>query len=111
MGWFAYEPEWYDTNYTNFSQCEAQSVSLFVHYLSNVKGDSVLFGSKGNGQENGNPLADAVIFLCLAWTSQTRQFNVLNFKTIYPFLLLIFGFIFLRDLQIFCAIILISTFV
>lgn len=58
LGWFAYEPEWYDTNYTNFTQCEAQSVSLFVHYLSNVKGDAVQFGSKGNGQENGNPLAD-----------------------------------------------------
>jgi len=63
LGWFAYEPEWYDTNYTNFTQCEAQSVSLFVHYLSNVKGDAVQFGSKGNGQENGNPLADVVIFL------------------------------------------------
>lgn len=58
LGWFGYEPEWYDTNYTNFTQCEAQSVSLFVHYLSNVKGDAVQFGSKGNGQENGNPLAD-----------------------------------------------------
>lgn len=69
MGWFAYEPEWYDTNYTNFTQCEAQSVSLFVHYLSNVKGDAVQFGSKANGQENGNPSTDGVIFLCLALTS------------------------------------------
>ncbi|CAJ2642759.1 phosphatidylinositol 4-kinase alpha 1 isoform X1 [Trifolium pratense] len=58
LGWFAYEPEWYDTNYTNFTQCEAQSVSLFVHYLSNVKVDAVQVGSKGSGQENGNPLAD-----------------------------------------------------
>ncbi|XP_057436826.1 phosphatidylinositol 4-kinase alpha 1 [Lotus japonicus] len=58
LGWFAYEPEWYDTNYTNFAQCEAQSVSLFVHYLSNMKGDAVQLGSKGNGQENGNSLAD-----------------------------------------------------
>ncbi|GAU22033.1 hypothetical protein TSUD_309370 [Trifolium subterraneum] len=58
LGWFAYEPEWYDTNYTNFTQCEAQSVSLFVHYLSNVKADAVQVGSKGSGQENGNPLAD-----------------------------------------------------
>lgn len=62
MGWFAYEPEWYDTNYTNFTQCEAQSVTLFVHYLSNIKGDAVQLGSKGNGQENGNSLADVVIF-------------------------------------------------
>ncbi|XP_020219164.1 phosphatidylinositol 4-kinase alpha 1 isoform X2 [Cajanus cajan] len=59
LGWFAFEPEWYDTNYTNFAQCEAQSVSLFVNYLSNMKGDTVQFGSKGNGQENGNSLADA----------------------------------------------------
>ncbi|XP_019416850.1 PREDICTED: phosphatidylinositol 4-kinase alpha 1-like [Lupinus angustifolius] len=58
LGWFAHYPEWYDTNYSNFAQCEAQSVSLFVQYLSNVKGDVVQLGSKGNGQENGNPLAD-----------------------------------------------------
>lgn len=66
LGWFAHEPEWYDTNYTNFAQCEAQSVSLFVHYLSNVKGDAVQLGPKGNGQENGNTSADVVIILCLA---------------------------------------------
>ncbi|KAG5044697.1 hypothetical protein AAZV13_06G012100 [Glycine max] len=59
LGWFAFEPEWYDTNYTNFAHCEAQSVSLFVQYLSNMKGDTVQVGSKGNGQENGNTLADA----------------------------------------------------
>ncbi|KAE9609477.1 hypothetical protein Lal_00020517 [Lupinus albus] len=58
LGWFAHYPEWYDTNYSNFAQCEAQSVSLFVQYLSNVKVDVVQLGSKGNGQENGNPLAD-----------------------------------------------------
>jgi phosphatidylinositol 4-kinase len=68
LGWFAYEPEWYDTNYTNFTQCEAQSVSLFVHYLSNVKGDAVQVASKGSGQENGNSLADVVIFICLPLT-------------------------------------------
>lgn len=79
MGWFAYESEWYDTNYTNFAQCEAQSVSLFVHYLSNVKGDAVQYGSKGNGQENGNHLADVVIFQCLALTSAyTVGFVTLN---------------------------------
>ncbi|XP_027354041.1 phosphatidylinositol 4-kinase alpha 1 isoform X3 [Abrus precatorius] len=58
LGWFAFEPEWFDTNYTNFSHCEAQSVSLFVQYLSNMKGDTVQFGSKENGQDNGNPLAE-----------------------------------------------------
>jgi len=69
LGWFAFEPEWYDTNYTNFAQFEAQSVSLLVQYLSNMKGDTVQVGSKGNGQENGKALADAVIILCLALTS------------------------------------------
>ncbi|KAE9586651.1 hypothetical protein Lal_00004922 [Lupinus albus] len=58
LGWFAHYPEWYDTDYTKFSQCEAQSASLCVQYLSNVKGDAVQLGSKGNGQENGNTLAD-----------------------------------------------------
>lgn len=69
MGWFAHEPEWYDTNYTNFAQCEAQSVSLFAHYLSNMKVDAVQSSSKGNGQENGNTLATVVTILCLALTS------------------------------------------
>jgi len=63
LGWFAFELEWYDTNYSNFAQCEAQSVSLFVQYLSNMKVDTVQVGSKGNGQENGNSLTDTVIFL------------------------------------------------
>ncbi|XP_027904487.1 phosphatidylinositol 4-kinase alpha 1 isoform X2 [Vigna unguiculata] len=58
LGWFAFELEWYDTNYSNFAQCEAQSVSLFVQYLSNMKVDTVQVGSKGNGQENGNSLTD-----------------------------------------------------
>lgn len=110
MGWFAYEPEWYDTNYTNFTQCEAQSVSLFVHYLSNVKGDAVQFGSKGNGQENGNPLADVVIFLCLALTSAyTGLFSIIILVWIlkvHPFCL-----IFCEILEMICAIILISTYV
>ncbi|KAL1309165.1 hypothetical protein HN51_051848 [Arachis hypogaea] len=52
LGWFSQEPEWYETNYTNFAQCEALSVSLFVQYLSNMKADAVQFSSKGNGQEN-----------------------------------------------------------
>ena len=63
MGWFAYLPEWCDTNYTNFAQSEAQSVSLFVHYLSNEQGDAIQSGSKGNGCENENILVDVVIIL------------------------------------------------
>ncbi|XP_054785436.1 phosphatidylinositol 4-kinase alpha 1 isoform X1 [Prosopis cineraria] len=58
LGWFAYEPEWYDSNYANFAQSEAQSVSLFVHHLSNER-DVIQNGSKGSGQENGSNLVDA----------------------------------------------------
>ncbi|KAI4298362.1 hypothetical protein L6164_031933 [Bauhinia variegata] len=59
LGWFAYLPQWFDTNHANFAQSEAQSVSLFVHYLSSERGDAVQLGSKGNGRENGNILVDA----------------------------------------------------
>ncbi|KAK4284694.1 hypothetical protein QN277_001489 [Acacia crassicarpa] len=59
LGWFANEPEWYESNNANFAQSEAQSVSLFVHYLSNEKGDVIQNGSKGSAQENGNNLVDA----------------------------------------------------
>ncbi|KAI4298366.1 hypothetical protein L6164_031937 [Bauhinia variegata] len=51
--------QWFDTNHANFPQSEAQSVSLFVHYLSSERGDAVQLGSKGNGRENGNILVDA----------------------------------------------------
>ncbi|KAK1314225.1 Phosphatidylinositol 4-kinase alpha [Acorus calamus] len=33
LGWFAYDPEWYDTNNKSFAQSEAQSVSAFVQHL------------------------------------------------------------------------------
>ncbi|RXH88260.1 hypothetical protein DVH24_042331 [Malus domestica] len=60
LGWFAYEPEWYDTSYMNFSQSEAQSISLFVHYLSNERVDAAVYSdSKGRGRENGTTLVDA----------------------------------------------------
>ncbi|KAJ0010169.1 hypothetical protein Pint_34609 [Pistacia integerrima] len=58
LGWFAYEPEWYDTKYMNFAQSEAQSISVFVHYLSNERGDAIQPDPKGRGRENGGPLAD-----------------------------------------------------
>lgn len=59
MGWFASEPEWYDMNNVNFAQSEAQSVSLFVHYLSNERKDAQS-DAKGRGQENGSSVADMV---------------------------------------------------
>ncbi|XWS63050.1 hypothetical protein CRYUN_Cryun06bG0063500 [Craigia yunnanensis] len=59
LGWFAYEPEWYDINNINFAQSEAQSVSVFVHYLSNERVDSLQSDFKGRARENGNTLVDA----------------------------------------------------
>ncbi|GMJ06801.1 hypothetical protein like AT1G49340 [Hibiscus trionum] len=58
LGWFSYEPEWYDTNNTNFAQSEAQSVSLFVHYLSSGRLDSLQSDSRGRVSENGNSLVE-----------------------------------------------------
>ncbi|XP_015867438.3 phosphatidylinositol 4-kinase alpha 1 [Ziziphus jujuba] len=59
LGWFAYEAEWYDINNINFSQSEAQSVSVFVHYLSNERVDGGQSDSKVRGRENGSTLVDA----------------------------------------------------
>ncbi|KAK8617600.1 hypothetical protein V6N13_080510 [Hibiscus sabdariffa] len=59
LGWFSYEPEWYDTNSINFAQGEAQSVSLFVHYLSSGRLDSLQSDSRGRASENGNSLVEA----------------------------------------------------
>ncbi|XP_047315797.1 phosphatidylinositol 4-kinase alpha 1-like isoform X1 [Impatiens glandulifera] len=53
LGWFAYEPEWYDINNTIFSQIEAQSVSVFVHHLQNEHTGSPL-DPKGRVRENGS---------------------------------------------------------
>lgn len=60
LGWFAYEPEWYDMNNMNFTQSEAQSVSVFVHYLSNEQVDTLQSDSKARGRENGSLLVDVV---------------------------------------------------
>ncbi|KAJ7978384.1 phosphatidylinositol 4-kinase alpha 1-like [Quillaja saponaria] len=59
LGWFASEPEWYDANNASFAHSEAQSVSVFVHYLSNERGDALQSDSKGQGRENGGILVDA----------------------------------------------------
>ena len=60
MGWFAHEPEWYDTNNTNFSPSEAQSVSVFVQHLLNERVDPPYLDAKGSKHENGSSLNDAV---------------------------------------------------
>ncbi|XP_039047721.1 phosphatidylinositol 4-kinase alpha 1-like isoform X2 [Hibiscus syriacus] len=59
LGWFSYEPEWYDTNNINFAQSEGRSVSLFVHYLSNGSLDSLQSDSRGRAYDNGNSLVEA----------------------------------------------------
>ncbi|KAK8941284.1 Phosphatidylinositol 4-kinase alpha [Platanthera zijinensis] len=56
LGWFAREPEWYESNDKGFAQSEAQSVSLIVHHL-NDKTDtapsvSVDSSLKGKGYES-----------------------------------------------------------
>lgn len=58
LGWFAFEPEWYDINCVNFAQSEAQSLSLFLHYLLNERADAVQPDAKGRGHENGSALVD-----------------------------------------------------
>ncbi|KAF8378354.1 hypothetical protein HHK36_029693 [Tetracentron sinense] len=60
LGWFAYEPEWYDTNNIRFAQSEAQSVSIFIHYLLNERVDALQSDMplKGRGTENGSPFGD-----------------------------------------------------
>ncbi|KAL4615716.1 hypothetical protein ACB092_07G146600 [Castanea dentata] len=58
LGWFAYEPEWYDMNNMNFTQSEAQSVSVFVHYLLNEQVDTLQSDSKARGRDNGSLLVD-----------------------------------------------------
>lgn len=60
LGWFAYEPEWYDINNVNFAQSEAQSVSIFVSHLSNERVDTLQSESKRGVRENGSSLTDAV---------------------------------------------------
>ncbi|KAK1358712.1 1-phosphatidylinositol 4-kinase [Heracleum sosnowskyi] len=59
LGWFAHEPEWYDTNNTNFSLSEAQSVNIFAQHLLNDRVDPPHLDAKGRGNENGNSSVDA----------------------------------------------------
>ncbi|KAI3901545.1 hypothetical protein MKW92_021504 [Papaver armeniacum] len=60
LGWFANEPEWFDMSDKNFALSEAQSVSLFVHYLSNERVDALPSesSSKGSVRENGSSHGD-----------------------------------------------------
>lgn len=59
LGWFAHEPEWYDVKLVNFAHSEAQSVSIFLHYLSSERGNSLQSDAKTRGRENGISLVDS----------------------------------------------------
>lgn len=37
LGWFSYAPEWYESQNKTYAQREAQSVSVFVHFLQNER--------------------------------------------------------------------------
>ncbi|KAH7512579.1 hypothetical protein FEM48_Zijuj12G0105500 [Ziziphus jujuba var. spinosa] len=59
LGWFAYEAECCGINSMNFSQSEAHSVSVFVHYISNDKSRCrPISDLKVRGLENGSTLVD-----------------------------------------------------
>ncbi|KAK4747747.1 hypothetical protein SAY87_014333 [Trapa incisa] len=58
LGWFAYEPEWFDISDMNFAQSEAQSVSIFVQLLLNGRGDVVQINNKGSEHENESNFLD-----------------------------------------------------
>lgn len=60
LGWFAYEPEWFDTRSKNFALSEAQSVSAFVQYLMNERTDNVPSDLKAQARENGSSLGEGV---------------------------------------------------
>uniref|UniRef100_A0A0E0P0C3 1-phosphatidylinositol 4-kinase n=1 Tax=Oryza rufipogon TaxID=4529 RepID=A0A0E0P0C3_ORYRU len=55
LGWFAYAPEWYESQNKSFAQREAQSVSIFVHCLQNERpSGSADSAPKSQGRE-GEP--------------------------------------------------------
>ncbi|KAL5722458.1 1-phosphatidylinositol 4-kinase [Ranunculus cassubicifolius] len=58
LGWFANEPEWYDRNNRNFALHEAQSVSLFIHFLQNEHTDVVQTDSSPKGRESEGSFHD-----------------------------------------------------
>ena len=52
LGWFSYAPEWYESQNKSYAQREAQSVSVFVHFLQNERSSNpVDSASKSQGRE------------------------------------------------------------
>lgn len=62
MGWFAYEPTFYDMNNMNFAQSEAQSVQYFCNEMVSQT------DSKVQAPEKGDTLVHAV-----RWSSFSFQ--------------------------------------
>lgn len=60
LGWFAYEPEWFDISNMNFAHSEAQSLSIFVQFLLNERGDAIQSNIKGSEHENEGNFIDVV---------------------------------------------------
>ncbi|XP_006651740.2 phosphatidylinositol 4-kinase alpha 1 [Oryza brachyantha] len=61
LGWFAYAPEWYESQNKSFAQREAQSVSIFVHCLQNERpSGSADPGSKLQGREGEVNMLDQI---------------------------------------------------
>ncbi|KZV17745.1 hypothetical protein F511_01554 [Dorcoceras hygrometricum] len=58
LGWFAHTPEWFDLNNNNFTQSEAQSISIFVHHLLNDRSDTPQLDLRARGLETGSSLND-----------------------------------------------------
>ncbi|XP_062214807.1 phosphatidylinositol 4-kinase alpha 1-like isoform X2 [Phragmites australis] len=61
LGWFAYAPEWYESPNKTYAQREAQSVSVFVHFLQNDRtSGSIDSVSKSQGHESEHNMADQI---------------------------------------------------
>ncbi|XP_062212194.1 phosphatidylinositol 4-kinase alpha 1-like [Phragmites australis] len=61
LGWFAYAPEWYESPNKTYAQREAQSVSVFVHFLQNERtSGSVDSVSKSQGHESEHNMVDQI---------------------------------------------------
>ncbi|OEL35958.1 Phosphatidylinositol 4-kinase alpha 1 [Dichanthelium oligosanthes] len=61
LGWFSYAPEWYESQNKTYAQREAQSVSVFVHFLQNERTSSPVGSvSKSQGREGEHNMADQI---------------------------------------------------
>ncbi|CAN6315544.1 unnamed protein product [Urochloa humidicola] len=61
LGWFSYAPEWYESQNKAYAQREAQSVSVFVHFLQNERSSSPVDSvSKSQGREGEHNTADQI---------------------------------------------------